>query len=258
VKRSKVWYHAGYGIASPVEIAGADPKTFRVLGDMEPRTFYALDQFRVYYCGKVMPGANPATFRRLRNTWSADASQVYYQGYVISKDATGFRMMDEFVGKDRQRVYWSGHVISHEAPHCRYVGHSGAVAYHKDRSRVFANGQAIPGADPASFRVLSHAYSRDARSVFQLTKKVAGAQAKSFQVLTRFYSRDASQVFWDGKLIPGANPETFVILSVDSHCSHDGRRTYHWNNVIRGVDPATFPKGKKCRSCWSDKILFED
>lgn len=258
VRGSKVYYHGGFGISSPVEIVGADGGSFQKLDDVEPASFYGRDKASVYYCGKPIPGADPASFTRLRNTYALDAKQVYYQGYAISKDPANFKLLDELAGKDSRRVYWCGHVISEDAPNFRYIGHSGAVAYHRDRQQVLANGIKVDGADPATFRLLSHAYSRDARRVYQLTKSVPGADANTFQVLTRWYTRDARQVFWDGKLIAGANPDSFVILNEDSHCSHDGVRAYHWNNVIPGVNPASFPVGKKCRSCWENRILFEE
>ncbi|MEZ0389859.1 MAG: DKNYY domain-containing protein [Verrucomicrobium sp.] len=258
VRGAKVYYHGGFGISSPVELTGADAASFRKLDDIEPRSYYAQDKSNVYYCGKVMPEAQPATFVRMRNAYARDARQVYYQGYAISSDAANFKLLDELAGKDSRRVYWCGHVISEDAPNFRYVGHSGAVAYHRDRQQVFANGIRIEGADSATFRILSQTYSRDSKRVYQLTKPVFGADSNTFQVLTRFYTKDASQVFWDGKLIAGANPETFVILNEDSHCSHDGVHAYHWNNVIRGADPATFPVGKKCRSCWENRIVFEE
>ncbi len=56
--------------------------------------------------------------------------------------------------------------------------------YGADRSHVFYEGEAIPGADPASFRPLAeYEYGEDAKSVFYQGKALAGADPASFRIL---------------------------------------------------------------------------
>jgi DKNYY family len=91
-----------------IPIDGADPATFRVVGDaygqddrhlfyftepidVDAASFqslgrdYARDSSRVYWQGKPVAGADPATFRVLDPNWecAADATRAYYELSVI-------------------------------------------------------------------------------------------------------------------------------------------------------------------------------
>lgn len=91
-------------------VAGADPKTFRVLPDIDE---YGMDSVHVYYAGCVLPNANPATFKHLANgTYGTDGVHVYWRWMMLTDvDAKTFVSMPRGYGKDNTLVYWENEKV---------------------------------------------------------------------------------------------------------------------------------------------------
>lgn len=86
-------------------IAGADPKTFRVLPDIDE---YGMDSEHVYYAGCALPDANPATFKHLSDgTYGTDGTHVYWRWkLLLNVSAAKFVSLPRGYGKDGNVVYW--------------------------------------------------------------------------------------------------------------------------------------------------------
>ena len=66
-----------YVYANDTVLPGADPESFRFVGD------YEIDYRIVYYAGTTISGADPETFRTAAGEYATDATTVYYAGSPI-------------------------------------------------------------------------------------------------------------------------------------------------------------------------------
>lgn len=81
----------------------ADVETFEVLSDPE----YAKDKDRVFRCGRVLEGADGATYRRLgEHGFAIDAKHAYYRDSIIAgADVDSFRLLTFPYARDDTHVY---------------------------------------------------------------------------------------------------------------------------------------------------------
>jgi hypothetical protein len=126
--------------------------------------------------------------------------------------------------------------------------------YGADRSHVFYEGGAIPGADPVSFRPLAeYEYSEDGKSVFYRGQILPGADPASFRILIwpddaslkrppgekfSIYAVDARHVWEQGRLMPAFDAATFTLLPMNYVRDKNG--VYRNDRLVPGLDPRTF------------------
>lgn len=93
------------------QIPGADPATFELLDRKDGRT--------VHVNGNPIAGADPATFRVLAGAYAQDAGHVFYfADQIIDADAASFRVLnaDFECTADEQRAYYRDTVIANADP----------------------------------------------------------------------------------------------------------------------------------------------
>ncbi len=107
----------------------------------------------------------------------------------------------------------------------------------------------IDGADPATFRALSHEYSNDKNNVYFFTNGIVSL-VKQADPLTfglfedypdnwiYFFARDSKHIYKSGEIIDGADLVTFQILK--KGYSKDKNFIYTGSSKIEGADPGTF------------------
>lgn len=240
-------------------IPGADAETFELLpGKRENRSpLYARDAKRVYFEGEVLPGADPATFQidSRRAGLSRDKDRVYVgRTPVPGADPLSFEPIsaDSPISRDANDFYYGSTpagvrdlrafelldssgtpgVVWGREPSAFYVGTSrtpitGTAAfadlgggYTRDAANVFYKGEAIAGADPASFSVRiykddatkgdTYVVARDRRHFYTGgTPTLDVADGDTFEELGRGYARDASRVYFLSRVVEGADPATF-------------------------------------------------
>lgn len=204
-------------------LPGADPATFTA----DPKhAGLARDRRQVYLGRRVIPGADPATFERLAGDAPIGRDRRgYYFGAdpVTVRDAATFEILDANAGP--------GKVWARDA-HAFYVGAKTtategiggpqilAAGYTKDSSRVYYKGDAIPGADAASFNVRvykddairgdTYVVARDRRHFYIGGMATADiADGSTFEELGAGYARDSRQVYFLSRVVEGADPATF-------------------------------------------------
>lgn len=254
VRGDKVYYLAAFpGKAS--EITGADAASFKAFD-----TTYAKDRSKVYFDGRLLSGADATSFDVLeRSGFAKDRNYAYVLDRPVSDDPGHFELIDGGLSKDSAAVYWTdGRVLSDDPVHFAIVSNNNYYLFTKDSRTVDVNGNPIPGADPATFRVLQGAYAQDVRRVFYFTDPIIDADAASFRPLDGPYAGDARRVYWMGKPIDGADPATFRVLNAAFECSADAERAYYRNSVITGADPRTFPAGRAVTNCTENGVSFAD
>ncbi len=107
--RNKVYYRWISGPRSwVVEVPGADPATFEVLG-----LALAKDQNHVWKEDRKVEGADPQTTRILTDRVWKDAQHVWFYGNVIqgADPATFESLGDDYHYRDANRVYWIFNVV---------------------------------------------------------------------------------------------------------------------------------------------------
>jgi DKNYY family protein len=254
VRGDKVYYLSAFpGKAS--EIAGADAASFKAFD-----TTYAKDRSKVYFDGRLLSGADATSFNVLeRSGFAKDRNYGYVLDRPVSDDPGHFELIDGGLSKDSGAVYWTdGRVLSEDPAHFAIVSNNDHYLYTKDSRTVQVNGNAIPGADPATFHVLNGAYAQDGRRIFYFTDPVVDADSASFRPLDGPYARDARRVYWMGKAIDGADPATFRVLNAAFECSADAERAYYRQTVIAGADPQRFPPGRAVTNCTETSVSFAD
>jgi DKNYY family len=254
VREDKVYYLVGFpGKAS--EIAGADAASFETFDGT-----YARDKSAVYFAGRPIPNADPASVELLdRPDYFKDRQHVYLQDRPISDDPARFELLDGGLAKDSRDVYWSdGSVLSDDPANFAIVSNQDHYLFTKDSRTVHVNGNPIAGADPATFEVLAGAYSRDAQRAFYFADQIADADLGTIRPLQGPYASDDRRVYWMGKPIDGADPHTFRVLNADFECSADQQHAYYRLTVIADADPRMFPPDRPVTNCDETSIVFNN
>lgn len=127
-----------------------DPAHFAIVSNTEQYLF-TKDARTVHVNGKLVAGADTATFHVLAGAYARDRQRIYYfTDVVANSDAASFRTLDGPYAVDVHHAYWMG--------------------------------KTIPGADPASFRVLNAAFEcgADAEKAYYRQSVIANADPRSF------------------------------------------------------------------------------
>jgi hypothetical protein len=264
VHQDKVYFYGGFNNATAKELIGADAKSFEVLSEIsdgkESVSLFARDDKHVYYSGVLLEGGDPLTFRVLSSELAKDKNLVFFRTFVLSRDPGNFAKIRDGFYKDSRHAFMADRIISDDPGNFSFLETMDGITYWMDSHGIIANDIRIDSADVNTFWILRYGYSADKDHVYMIEdaslKVLAGIDPKTFRVVSRYYTMDASRVYWRGKVLPDSDPENFKILNEEVHCSHDGKRAYHWNNIILNVDPSEFPEDKQCKYCTEKKVVF--
>lgn len=216
VRQGKVWYLANWTSEAFV-VADADVKTFTFpLPKGEGRSF-AKDAKHVFLQGRVIPGADPATFEIFEGRFTRDAKNVYVNHEVYCDDPANFEVVSINFVKNSHSVYGAGRngrteVVSNDVANFKLISDVEHHSFCVDSTRVFVNGNELPGAQPQSFKILGGAYSRDAAQTFYFDKPMPpGTDMATLEPLAGGYAKDRARAYYLGKVLPGADAATFEI-----------------------------------------------
>lgn len=163
-------------------LADADPATFKplpqpphVLGPCEHKAdeIYGADGSHVFYEGRIIPGADSASFRPLAEyEYGADRRAVFYQGKRLEgADPASFRILlwpRETPPANPGTVYLK-----------RPPGENFSI-YAADARHVWEQGRPMPERDAATFALLPMGYTRDKNGVYRNDRLVPGLDPKTF------------------------------------------------------------------------------
>lgn len=114
--------------------------------------------------------------------------------------------------------------------------------YARDKSTVYVDGRALPGADARTFDLLDRpGFAKDANHVYQRDRRLSD-DPTHFELLDGELSKDSAAVYWSDGAVLSDDPAHFAIITnVDSYLFTKDATTVHANgNPIDGADPATF------------------
>lgn len=164
-------------------LAGADPASFQLLSQG-----YARDQRQVFYEGDAFAVRDVASFEVLDYGFARDKHSGYYLRTPVGQSSgNGFEVLSAHYARDASKVFYAGMDYRVAGPpRVRTRSLSGADlasfkalenGYALDAARVYWEGQAVPGADAASFTMLSpstiEADARDAKRQYLRGRAVA-------------------------------------------------------------------------------------
>ena len=195
VRDHRVYYYGGLMNAYTVELEGVDAASFEkvVQKAASPETVlsssYARDKRQVYYNGKVLPGADPATFEVTGFARSKDKNHVYDYLRAFSDDPEHYRHFKDELYIDQDHIYWGTVVLSDEPQNLRFTvsADTSSLTYYADSKGVFAsNGMRMPDVDVETFKPLPGMYCADKNHVYQFDylelKIVKGADPANFKI----------------------------------------------------------------------------
>ena len=256
---------------------GADAKTFTPIVPDNPNTptiYYGKDAKQVYYEGKRLPGADPATIKDLGWPLALDASHVYYNGSVIEgADPNTFKIINGSVSRyrDKSHVYAREKVIEGADPATYELVGDGRLGrdkkdYYLRNNDDYDNGEfALHVRDMASFKLLIPAvpspnhnpwedmwsviWARDNQCFYVGDKAITIADPATFEHLGQGYAKDAKQVYYLQHVLADADPQTFQLVSPNhderwaksfAGYAKDANRVYHHEKVLQDADADTF------------------
>ncbi|PJZ54157.1 hypothetical protein CH380_06510 [Leptospira adleri] len=147
----------------------AKPESFRILGREGIPTDYGFDEKRLYYLGGILEenAESPEFLRSFYYDVLKTKNSIYYNGNrVRDADPNTFELFDRYA-KDRKRCYYlnsqdvktftcaTENFLVLKYPNPLDAKISMDSDYAKDFRFVYWQGEAIPGADPGSFRLIS-------------------------------------------------------------------------------------------------------
>lgn len=193
------------------KLAGAEPKSFKVLG-----TNWAATPQGVHYAGELRADIDVASLEILYYNWARDKNAVYYSGAKVKQaDPASLQVLSASYAVDRSHAFHQSEVLISSKGRAsvssfEVLGDSG---YAKDGRAVFHQGHEIRGADGASFALLASqpddCYAKDRNRIYYCGKAVRLGDVESFVVLDSFFAIDNDRVYFSGAAIEAADRDTF-------------------------------------------------
>lgn len=186
LKNNQIYVHVNAMISEPLK--NADPTSFQVSRvsseygrdnkhvwyisnelRVDPRTWriisrgYSKDRYKVYWGPRELPGADPTTFKIVRDgiaEWGADENSVYCQWTKLEEaDPQTFQFIDYSFSKDKNGVYYDHYRLDGADPKSfEIIG----INVGKDKNAIFAFGRKMPSfVDLLSVRAPGDGYIYD-------------------------------------------------------------------------------------------------
>jgi hypothetical protein len=127
-----------------------DPQNFEVISD-DGDYLFSRDSKAVQVNGIEIAGADPATFRVLQGAYGSDDAAVYHFADTVPEaDVASFRALEGPYGSDDRYAYWMGEPIAGADPDTFGILNVDFECS-TDGTRAYYRGHPIAGADPTSF-----------------------------------------------------------------------------------------------------------
>jgi hypothetical protein len=224
IEKGEVVIYTGFP-AQRMVIEVADADTFEALNKDCGK-----DGKHVFLLGKVIPNADPATFRLLGGSYSKDKNHGYTRDVIVSDDAANFTIVPN-------RNETASNVTAE------------GIVYARDSHFVYEGVLKIERADPTTFEFIpmfnGYYVCRDKKTVYWQHKPLEGTDGQSFVKITELYFKDKNhawalilgrEVTWS--IVPNADAATFIGLK--KAYSKDKKNVYYETRIVEGADPETF------------------
>lgn len=233
-------------------LPGADPATFKQVKD-----WLGHDSERVYFEAKLVPGVDVLTLEPQRYPLFRDKNDYYYKTVPLHvADRASFQVIkwfdDDFWAKDSRNAYYDSlRIDGVDVPSLALDDRRVA----RDKYHVYMRGVLLPEADPATFEHIAGSLCyRDKSHVWNLDKLLVGADPATFELVGDNYFRDKSHVWYEVNESPleGADPASFEVIG-NSQYSRDKSHIWFRDKLLPDADRATFAVDPNNGSFASDK-----
>lgn len=200
-----------------ITLKGADPKTFAPVVFNNKDTSFWKDQNQVYFDGEILENSNAPGFSVLGDNYAKNSTTVYYRAKALAgADVKSFILLEAGLAKDKTSLFLYGNALNLGADIATlsiypYDSASG-IGFIRDNKRAYIltmnPPRVIPGADPASLKILERFYIKDKDHVYFYNRseisKIAGADAATFEVLPHYdearkaEAKDNSRYYLEG------------------------------------------------------------
>ena len=179
-----------------VPLVSADAKTFKVLPDKA----FGLDAKFVYYKGKKLVKAKPASFKLIDKSYSQDSEMVFYKGVPIPlAEAKSFTIISDDLAKDAHRLYFSGLPLSGSNPEeYKFIHKSKFHTYIRSGYRLYYGNELVSACDIDTFQVNQTLNNRaqDNKCAYYYGKALPGADLDTFTIVKGNFAKDKHTVFF--------------------------------------------------------------
>lgn len=166
---------------------------------------YTIKEDKVYLDGKMIVGADPATFQSLTGNLQSNIS-VYENPYT----------------KDKNKVYYRGELVKDANPGTVEVIDDYKL-WLKDKSSVFYEGIKLEGVSSGNFILKNNSYIFTPDKIFYRSKEIKGADSNSFILLRDSIAKDKNNIYYDDRVIfPQADTQSFQMYPEDGYASRYG------------------------------------
>lgn len=209
---------------------------------------YGKDKDRVYFMGKLLEGADPSSFKIMKDIRSLakDKKNVYFGDQLVSEDARNFKIVAKKHAVDSKQVYlFAGkfiHTVEGADPNT-FQAFSISHDMFTDKNHLYRGTKKIEGVQPSEIMILSNAFWKTRTQVFKQYTPIENVDAESFKVLDRHYSKDKKNVYYDSKVLPNCDPASvkFLLIGGEKYdYIRDREQVFFRGKVIKGADPITF------------------
>ena len=236
----KIYFSKTYGEFNLVK--DADVKSFRC----EEGT--AKDDYHIYFMGKTVNNVDNKNFKSVGLSYCADDNNVFYRNRynesekllkVTTAHASSFQLIGEPLSgyaKDDEKVYYNGQALDGADPATFELLQYG---YSHDKNQAYYNGQLIDGMQGTNFQVLKDCYlGSDGIHLCNGLMFLPGSDAKSFHIIECGYYKDDNHVYLNGAILEQFDSKTFEVLGWGY--TKDINAVYCDLKLIEGADPASF------------------
>ena len=148
---------------------------------------YGADIHHVYYCGKILTGADPASFVNINGDYWKDKSKVYWNTKPINgADPRTFVVLKDGWSKDARRAYNAPNPMQVRDPSSfepiNFDWARDSKAYYFSGEYANAEPGAVVGADYSTFHILKGPYARDRKNIYWGNIAIENADLGSFEV----------------------------------------------------------------------------
>ena len=229
-----------------------DKSSFEILKDNSGETTsWGKDRYNGYYLnGTVIPNIDYATFHPIdarcpiqSGCYAADKHRVFFMGKEVpGADPATFTEVDFYIGQDRNRAYKGG--IPTQIKDYTKLTQLGRLMYSDGINIYDSKSNILPDADVSTFEHISGNWYKDAQHVWWSNRLVAGANPATFCPVTVTsytgeshgdynYGKDANNVFFQDSIIPGADAASFEKVDFPDG---DSWTVFDRNRVYQGKD----------------------
>jgi len=238
-KISYQYFNTSSYMIQTTDMPSADSKTFELIPNIHSRgQEYAKDKDQVFFMGKVVAGADPATFELTGWVMGKDSKAVFRGADMISNDSKNFKVEGN-ISRDSKYVYNRMDTI-HGADPKTYKEIKGRRNLGIDKDHVYCQNEKVEGSDPRSFRLVGLFYWKDRTGVYDNYCKKLSMDHRTLFTMKKGtnYLRDKDHIYHGKLIIKDADRSSFRILN--NSFSKDKNHVFYYEHVIEDADISSF------------------